>query len=305
MGMRRAYPQFMRAIISSEAANGAAFLIILMATAVIFLFGSGSDPTLKIAPVDWDEQTLCRAGLSGVSNSGETFVARVISGLEGDAVCDRLSQAPALRNHYDEIEVRWEPHAVDAERAIAQGDADLMLLRPNAQGVASDFLTALYTEVGHYPGYEVFLISDNRQPALTAESLTALAIGLHAEKESRSGYIVPMALFHELGIAVDELDIRYYPGHAELRRALASGEIDAISSYWSERDQARFPDWHTLEIDQVSEGLNWYIGKTAHKTLKVRCAILRVLDGLAAERTRGYFAELRIREEAYEPCGQE
>lgn len=293
------------AVVSSETANGAVVFIFLVAVAGTIFLGVSGSSSLNLSTIDWRERTLCRAPIRGASEGGEILVARVISELEGRALCEGLSQASALKNHYRAIEVRWEPHAVAAARAITERHAEIMLLRPNAQGVATDFLGSLYAEVAHYPGYDVFLVSNRRRPELTQDSLKDLALGLHAKQESRSGYIVPMALFHELNLPIDALEIRYYPGHAEMRRALEAGEVDAISSYWSDRDRSEHPDWHATRIDQVTEGLNWYLGKDPHQTIPVRCALLDVLRGLADDRTGGYFADLKLREAAYEPCEQD
>lgn len=287
---------------SSEIANGATYFVILVMVAGIFLIGTPHTAVQSITPVTWADRTLCRMPVAGSGPGEATLTARVISGLEGREFCQNLAGETALRDRYRDVEVRWEPSPVSAERAIAERSADIVLLRPNTPGLGKNFLDDFYSEVARYPSYNVYLIGKTQAPSSKASAIQFQTIGLLSKQESRSGYIMPIRLFHRLDLAIPDLRIRYYPGHAELRRALEAGEVDIISSYWSERDRRRYPDWRPTRIDQVSEGLHWYIARDQYEALPVRCAILNVLNRLAENRDTGYFSDLILLENAYAPC---
>lgn len=300
--MQRIRQQLAIAVASSEAANWIQYLLLLVGLAVLLFIFFPAKPFPFFDPISWKDKTACRISTEGAQSGQPTLRVRVLSGLEGLALCKALADKSALTELYADIDVHWEPAPIPVGRAIAERAVDLVLLRPDTQRVSEAFLGEFYSKLAYYRGYDAFLIAADEHPILEVDYFQSRRIGLLSKEESRSGYILPMRFFHKLGLNVAKLDIRYYPGHAELRQAMARGEVDIISSYWNERDQARFPNWRKTEIDHASEGLNWYLAKTRFNDRETRCAIISVLERLATGSDGDYFLDLRLSNDAHEPC---
>lgn len=300
--MHRLLRQLTLAVKSDERANWLQYLLVLVFLAMATFFLTPSDRLPALDTMDWKQETVCRLTVSGAESRLPTFKVRTISGIEGQSLCASLAKDQGISQHFGQIEVEWGTAAESLRRSIAERSVDLVLLRPDSEGRTDSFLDQLYQKLAYYPSYDVYLIAPDAEPVIESNYLYGRKIGLLAKEESRSGYILPMRLFHRLGLTVSTLDIRYYAGHAELRQAMSRGEVDLIGTYWSARDRTRFPGWHRTRIDQVTEGLNWYLADDHFQNVQARCALVHVLQTLAQRASSDYFSDLRVIKDAHEPC---
>jgi hypothetical protein len=178
----------------------------------------------------------------------------------------------------------------------------LLQLRPEQGQEKGTLFAAMYHRISHYPPYEVHLIARDRVPELTAEYLTSKIIGLLKNTRSRSGYRVPMQAFRTAGIDPRLLRIKRYEGHEELRLGLERGDVDVITSYWDDHLQKRYPDWQTMEIGGVDDGLNWFLADEVFRMKNDRCAVVNALEDLKDKAGNPYFKKLTIVREASEGC---
>jgi phosphonate transport system substrate-binding protein len=295
----------MIAVTSSEVGNWAFFLTIIFLLGLLAFIASTPTNHPTFESITWQEKVECTQPVFGASPELPTLAVRALTGPQGEALCNELHSLSVLSDSFSKIHVQWQLSDALLGRAVAERKVDLLLIRPDAPGVSHQFLSELYRPIAYHAPYQVFLIARDKQPILDADYLQSRVIGLIANTESRSGYIVPMRMFHKWGIPISNLNIRFYAGHAQLRQAMARNEVDVISSYWNADDEDRFPNWRTAEIESVPDGLSWFLATDLYEHTQLRCSITNVLADLARHSESSYFSDLRFVKNAAEACHAE
>lgn len=295
----------MIAVRSSEVGNWAFFLTIIVLLGLLAFIASTPTTHPTFEAITWQEKDECTQPVIGASQDLPTLTVRALAERQGEALCNELRSLSILSDSFSNIHVNWQLSDAPLGRAVAERKIDLLLIRPDASGVSHQFLSDLYRPIAYHPPYQVFLIARKGQPVLDADYLQSRVVGLIAHTESRSGYIVPMRNFHEWGISISNLQIRFYASHAQLRQAMARNEVDVISSFWNAHDEDRFPDWRTAEIESVPRGLTWFLAADLYEHTELRCSITNALADIARHSESSYFSDLRFVTNAAEACHAE
>ena len=294
--------QVRTAVAISDPANWAFFLVVIVGVGAVAVLASSQNYSPRLGTLDWAQQDHCRSAIGGGNPDGRPLIAYVHASFQGHALCDELSVEDRLAANFSEVHAQWTVRPEDLRHGIAQGRPDLLLLRREEITASQEFVHRLYRQIAFYPSYEVFLIARDHRPAGTPQYLGSHRIGLLQTSSSWSGYIVPMQHFHEAGVDLRDLAIRYYPSHPALRDGLHRDEVDVISSYWDEFQAQHHPEWQTHPIGHVAEGMSWFLEESAYEQPEIRCTLVDALRSLADRTSNPYFADLRLTKAAGQSC---
>lgn len=303
--MRDIWRQVLRIISSSERWNWLAFVSLLAGLGVLAFLVSPLERLPRFVQQSWEAEQFCEQPMESPTVGSDQFRVYASVDFVGRDLCMRLSQIDDLGRRYRDVRAEWSLSAEVLSRLLSRRHFHLLQLRPEAAQETGGPLSENYRRISYYPPYKVFLIALDAAPSLTPEYLEARKIGLLKDSKSRSGHRVPMRMFRDMGLDPQQLQLKEYPSHVELRRALERGDVDVISSYWNAEMQARFPDCHIKEIGGVEEGLNWFLAKNVFEDRKERCAVIDALDELTDESGRNpYFAKLSFTPDAEKGCDE-
>jgi hypothetical protein len=288
---------------SSEFWNWLSFLTIILGLGALCFLASAShrEIVFKEHPLSIDQ--FCEQSIETPDLDSETFLIFVLAEHFGTNLCNRLISDTALSSDYGSIRAEWSLSSDELSRAIVSSSYALLQLRPEQALEAGGFLNQDYKRISYYPPYAAGLIARDSAPERTVEYLRSpRVIGLLQNPKSRSGYQIAMRTFGTLGLNKNELLIKQYPSHAELRRALKRGDVDVIGSYWDAEEQTKYPDWRFKELGGVKEGLNWFLENSVFANLSQRCSVVDALIALTDIDGDSYFSDMRITQQSLEGC---
>ena len=300
--MRGAIERIRVWLTTSEVGNWTVFSCVLLLFALIGFLASTATPTRLITEVFWPAQAHCRELTVGENPNAPAFLTHVMPGFPIRALCEELATQKSLSSSYSAVEADWHRQDATLGHAIAERRLHLLLLRKEDPATLQPFFFTNFRPIAFYPAYDVMLIARDEVPTLDSGYLLSRIIGLLTTADSRSGNIVPITEFQSRGIDVSRLAIVRYPNHPELRRALDSGEVDLISSYWDEVDEERFPDWRTLRIGEVRQGHIWFLASTLASDHETLCAVLDTVQNVAKHSPKKYFQTLIVEEDVSRIC---
>jgi phosphonate transport system substrate-binding protein len=287
---------------TSEKGNWTVFFCALLLFALVAFLPSTITPPRLITEVFWPEQAHCRELTVGENPNAPAFLSHVMPDFPIRTLCEELATQKSLSSSYSAVEADWHRQDATLGHAIAERRLHLLLLRKEDPATLQPFFFTNFRPIAYYPAYDVRLIGRDTTPTLDSNYLLSRTIGLLTTADSRSGNIVPLTAFQLSGIDVSRLSIRRYPSHLELRRALDSGEVDLISSYWDEVDGEKFPDWRTLRIGEVREGHIWFLASALAADHETLCAVLGSVQNVAQQSPRKYFQDLIVEQDASRIC---
>jgi len=232
------------------------------------------------------------------STNPETFRVYVTDGKIADIISDLLCQNSVLRRQFGAVETILGQSDYDTFRSINYGIADLALVKSNVIEAFKASTTQNLQSIASYPDYSAYFIAMREKPLLTKEYLLDKRIGLLDYPTSRSGHIAPKSVFQSLGLNENAMTIKYYNSHSELRDMLVAGEVDIISSYWSNSDTDRFSASYATQIDESVRGLRWYL-KSATNNPDLSCALQEVIALTGQQHHSTYYKQAMFTEE----CG--
>jgi hypothetical protein len=296
--------QLSRNICSSKAWNWSIFLLLLACLNAAALLGSPPDRNLVLLQLPWETENHCEQVLGSPAIGSEQFRAYVFADFIGKELCTGLSQTTALGGHYRSVKAEWSLQTDVLSRLIFERHFALLQLRPEEALEAGGAFSKDYRRISFYSPYKVVLITDQQPPELNEAYLSTRRIGLLRNTKSRSGYRVPMQLFRNLGLELQQLQLKYYTSHEELRLALEKGDVDVISSYWDSSQREKFPNWHLLEIGGVSQGLNWFVTNEVYADINARCAVVKTLERAEGSTGNPYFAKLSFTPDSKNGCDE-
>lgn len=207
-------------------------------------------------------------------------------------VMQALCEHPEISKQFGTITAYWQADEREVVQLIGKGIVDLALVKDNFVKALQSDLTYGYEVVGAYEDYSAYFISLKEKPWLTKEYLLGKRIGLLDYPTSRSGHIIPMRMFKDLGLTRDQINIVYAKSHSELRKFLSNGNVDIISSYWQKKDEERFSKNYITPLQDDISGSKWYL-KLKERNTELRCSVQDILKDLT-EKQQGYYQNLTI-----------
>lgn len=198
-----------------------------------------------------------------------------------------------VARQFGDVQVVVGQNDYDTFRYINHGVADLALVKSNVIQAFGANMIYDYDEIAAHADYGAFFIALREKPALSKEYLLGKRIGILDYPSSRSGHIVPKMVLQTLGLNETNVNLNYFSSHGELRRALLAGEVDLISSYWSEEDEARLSKNYTVAVQKDVSGMRWYLKMQTQNT-DLRCAMQQVIRTATATSSNSYYQQLAL-----------
>lgn len=246
---------------------------------------------IRAAPLSYNKLT-CEAAQSIATRPLRVYV---FNHRQARRVLDALCDDPALTSAFSGVEVMWQHERAEVFAAL-QGDFDVIVAAPDIVARAP-LGHAVLAPIARLGDYDAVWIGEPAAGPLDAEALAQVRIGLSRSPVSMSGRVMPEVSLRQSGIDVRALDIRMFQGHPEVRRALLSGQVDLIGTYWNEkRDLERFGSFPRQEIGGT-QGRAWYMERSLLDTA-LHCRVVEALEAAAAEQTDPYFRALEV----FRPC---
>jgi hypothetical protein len=217
---------------------------------------------------------------------GESQASRLLSTFCGDV---------SFKQSYGGIKVSWSTYrqTLDVEK-LSKGGFGLFVsseMSTNKEGVTDQ---NNYMPIVKYGDSWAYLISKDKNIAVTSSYLKGKKIGLVNKAYSLLGQAIAIKYLVANRIDVSSLDIRYYPSHGHLRKALQSNEVDIISSYFDEKDDpSRLGVTHRIRLDPIVTGFSWYT-KTELINTPVGCKIYDFLESERKNSRQDYFKNFTV-----------
>lgn len=271
----------------------APFFTVLFFAAIVAMWFAGkysqSEAEYHLPSLIEDSYT-CVAG-KNVSEKLTVYMnARSVAPSLGELLCSD----PVVQRQYHQVQVYWGGGDVSDINFVGKGIGDLVNTKDNIVQAFDAEKTHGYKRLASYAQYQAYLIGRDEKPELTREYLLGQRIGLLDYPSSRSGHIIPMHLFRELGLREDQITIVYSNSHASLRELLANNQVDMIASYWADEDRARFSENYIQAIGESDvRGSSWYMKMNGRNT-DLYCALQTALGSLAQQQQSTYFGDLNF-----------
>jgi len=280
-------------VLSDQAFFGKRLIVTLLCTAIVFMFYLGNssvDITDEPIPVFMEISNQCKTEGKAVGNN---LIIYVPSEVVAKQVSHKLCKDDVVAKQYGNVIVHWGYKLGDSVEFLGKGVADLILAKENIMQAFMAESTYNYQAVLGYSNYTAFFISLQEKPKLNKLYFLDKKIGLLDYPTSRSGHILPKALFKDLDINIDNLDITYANSHEGLRELLASGKVDLIASYWKKGDEKQFSKNYIEPISNPISGSKWYLKMDVDNT-DLLCAVQKNLYDLAKENESTYFNHVKL-----------
>jgi len=257
---------------------------------MFYLGNSSVDMTEEPIPVFMEISNQCKTQGKAVENN---LIIYVPSEVVAKQVSNKLCKDSVVAKQFGNIIVHWGYKLGDSVEFLGKGVADLILAKENIMQAFMAESTYNYQAVLGYSNYTAFFISLKEKPKLNKLYFLDKKIGLLDYPTSRSGHILPKALFKDLEVNIDNLDITYANSHEGLRELLASGKVDLIASYWKKGDEKQFSKNYIEPISNPISGSKWYLKMDVDNT-DLLCAVQKNLYDLAKENESTYFNHVKL-----------
>ena len=202
-------------------------------------------------------------------------------------------------NEFSSVEIIYYLGMTERDRRIMAHEKDkkleLFRIKPDTLN-RINIQNIHYTPLATYPSYSVYLIAITERPTCDANYLAGKSLGLLAVPSSESGHRYAKSCINK---NINEMNfpdfISKFPSHMYLRKALLEGEVDFISSYWTEDLQIKYPEWKATKIGDVPKGKRptWYFEADNHRGAVV-CAIKEALVSHAKAIKKKYWRDIRL-----------
>lgn len=268
--------------------------LFLLATTLMIGMGRGTQGTADFElPTVIQQHYSCTTGAAAPTEkltiyTSTATVARTLANM----LCDH----PVVQRQYSHIRAHWGGGDSGQFRFVGKGLGDLVNSKDHILKALDAESTYNYVRLASYTPYRAYLIGLREKPSISREYLMGKRIGLVDYPTSRSGHIIPMNLLSRLGLRENQVSIVYSDSHSGLRELLAKGEVDMISSYWSEQDAERFSENYRQPIGQEGiSGNSWYM-KMSSRNTDLFCALQDTLSSLSAQQRSAYLENLQFTE---------
>lgn len=210
-----------------------------------------------------------------------------------DKVLSVFCNDEILAKQYSKISVFWGGGDSSIIQMVGTGNVNLILTKPSIVQALSANRTHGYQAIAGYQDYKAYLIGFKEQPELTKQYLWDKSIALVNYPTSRSGHILPKQLFASLGLSLDRMNIVYTNSHEQSRALLISGEVDLISSYWSQEDNVNLSVNYKTSLRDEVDATQWFLKLDKNNTV-LKCQTQHLLTKLSATLSSSYYNDIKI-----------
>ncbi|WP_018983806.1 PhnD/SsuA/transferrin family substrate-binding protein [Salinimonas chungwhensis] len=204
-----------------------------------------------------------------------------------------LCSNPVVARQFGTVRLIVGHNDYDTFRYINHGVADLALVKSNVIEAFRANLIYDYEVIAAHDNYSAYFIALREKPQLTKEYLIGKRIGILDYPSSRSGYIIPKTTLQSLGLNDENVSLSHYSSHGELRKALLSGEVDLIGSYWAEEDEQSLSRSYITALDKDVSGMRWYL-KMQTRNTDLRCALQSAITDTAKASSNSYYQNIDL-----------
>lgn len=202
-------------------------------------------------------------------------------------------------NEFSSVEVIYYLGNVERDRRIMAHERnkklDLFRIKPETLE-RINILNIDYTALATYPPYGVYLIAIAESPKCDDSYMSGKSLGLLADPSSESGHrYIKSCINKKINKMNFPRFVSKFPSHIYLRKALLKGEVDIISSYWTEDLHIKYPEWKATKIGDVPNGRRptWFFEMDNHPKAVV-CAITEALVSYAKTIKKKYWRDIRL-----------
>lgn len=228
--------------------------------------------------------------VAGAQNTDEFIVFAPTQKVSSE-LANLICNDPVIGKQFGVAKAYWGGGDNNLIQLVGKGIANLALAKEHMVIALQSQSTQGYREVATYPDFPAFFISLKEKPIISKQYLWGKKIGLLDYPTSRSGHIIPMNLFKQLNMGLNDVNIVYANSHQKLREMLARGEVDIISSYWKNEDAQHFSSNYITQIRQQVSGSKWYMKMDVENT-DLFCAVQRLLLSSSRNNEESYFSRI-------------
>lgn len=210
-----------------------------------------------------------------------------------DKVLSVFCNDDIIAKQYSKVSVFWGGGDSSIIQMVGTGTVNLILTKPSIVQALSAHKTHGYQAIAGYQNYKAFLIGFKEQPELTKQYLWDKSIALVNYPTSRSGHILPKQLFSSLGLSLDRMNIVYTNSHEQSRALLINGEVDLISSYWSQEDKVNLSEKYKTSLPNEVDATQWFLKLDKNNTV-LKCQTQQLLSALSASLSSSYYNDIKI-----------
>lgn len=197
----------------------------------------------------------------------------VTPAMAGD-IADLLCARASVQQLFSGVDVSWRPRTMLTTSDLVNENYDVIWNREH-------FLTGLLPELHehydtllHYDNYEVFWLSLQSPPVLTAEYFRGKRIGLLSDVSSHTHHLLPLRSLKSVDSHQGDIIPVYYDDASALYDSFYRGEIDLMTGGLAfSADQ---PVFRTL-LDNSATAATFFIRKDLQQR-ELRCDIIDALE---------------------------
>jgi len=266
-------------------------LIVLLAAVVCFVIGFYQKITnFEQVPPQVGQFAYCDDPLSSNKDVLNVYLTETSM---ASTLLNKLCNNPIVKRQFGNVQLMVGQNDYDTFRYINHGVSDLALVKSNVVEAFGAHEIYGYETLATHNNYSAYFIALREKPQLTKEYLIGKRLGILDYPSSRSGHIVPKTVLQSLGLSENNVTLRYYSSHEELRRALSAGEVDVIASYWSDTDERQLSkNYITALVNDVS-GMRWYLRMQTRNT-DLRCALQQVIQSATSQSNKSYYQNVKL-----------
>ncbi|MBT79945.1 MAG: hypothetical protein CL587_06075 [Alteromonadaceae bacterium] len=231
------------------------------------------------------------------SSNADDFDIYLTEQTFSESALKAFCQNPVIKRQFGNVRITVGQNDYDTYRYINHGVSDLALVKNNVVSAFGASEIYGYEEVASHQDYAAYFIALKEKPVLSKEYLLGKRIGILDYPSSRSGHIVPKKILKTLDLNPNNVELHYYSSHKEMRRALLSGEVDIISSYWDKNDGEILSRTYITPLENSVKGMRWYL-KMQTRNTDLKCAVQNVIQAISAAQNKKYYQQVELKE----PC---
>lgn len=223
----------------------------------------------------------CQTG----SHQSGTLSVRLVTPAGAIQVGERLCADATVARHAGSVSVSWQPRDELAAEHILDEHHDVIWSREHTLRSLVPEAGRYYEKLLSYEDYHIYWL--HREATPEPHALRGQRIGLLADQNSHTHYLIPLLALKQAGIAPGSVTIAYYEDLSSLYSGFQNGEIDLISGSLglARRLDMRHGD-HSL-IEDGATAAAFFI-RRQREDPALRCAItsaLRYYDDVFAQMT--------------------
>lgn len=200
----------------------------------------------------------------------------LVTAHQASDIASRLCQSDSISQAFGTVEVSWKPRTQLSSQELITETYDVIWSREHVLIGLVPNIDQYYDPLLHFDHYSVFWLSQQSTPVLTAEYFQEKRIGVLADKNSHTHYLLPLESLHRTGISPDSLELVHFQDTNTLYQSFQSGAIDLITGGTGYTSPT--PVYSTL-IDDNAVAASFFVRQALHDQT-IRCELINALSPL-------------------------